>query len=122
MTDDDPFEVVDPSGLSDADWAEINKLQQAYKEGGKRALNKAMAALVKDPIRYVAVVGAFFPDMIREALKDAAAEVGITDEDIREFARRLESPARGSRARASLRAISSSAPCMPCCSGFRCRC
>jgi len=94
MTDDDPFEVVDPSGLSDADWAESNKLQQAYKEGGKRALNKAMAALVKDPIRYVAVVGAFFPDMIREALKDAAAEVGITDEDIREFARRLESPAR----------------------------
>ena len=40
MTDDDPFEVVDPSGLSDADWAEINKLQQAYKEGGKRALNR----------------------------------------------------------------------------------
>src|SRR6266404_8032172 len=39
MTDDDPFEVVDPSGLSDADWAEINKLQRVYKEGGKRALN-----------------------------------------------------------------------------------
>ena len=94
MTDDDLFEVVDPSGLSDADWAEINKLQRVYKEGGKRALNRAMAALANDPIRFVAVVGAFFPDMIREALKDAAAEVGITDEDIREFARRLESPAR----------------------------
>ena len=70
MTDDDPFEVVDPSGLSDADWAEINKLQRVYKEGGKRALNRAMAALANDPIRFVAVVGAFIPDMIREAIKD----------------------------------------------------
>jgi hypothetical protein len=90
---DDPFEVVDPSGLTDADWAEISKLQQAYKEGGKRALNKAMAALANDPIRYVAVVGAFFPDMIREAIKDSVAEAGLTEEDLREMVRKLESPA-----------------------------
>jgi len=59
MTDDDPFEVVDPSGLSDADWAEINKLQRVYKEGGKRALNRAMAALANDPIRFVALSARF---------------------------------------------------------------
>jgi hypothetical protein len=90
---DDPFEVIDSSGLTDADWAEINKLQQAYKEGGKRALNKAMAALAKDPIRFASVIGAFFPEMIREAIKDAVAEAGLTEEDLREMVRRLESPA-----------------------------
>jgi hypothetical protein len=94
MKKDEPFEVVDTSGLTDADWSEINKLQQAYKEGGKRALGKAMAALVNDPIRYVAVVGAFFPDMIREAMKDAIAEAGLTESDLNEMARNLESPAR----------------------------
>jgi hypothetical protein len=90
---DDPFEVIDSSGLTDADWAEINKLQQAYKEGGKRALNKAMAAVAKDPIRFASVIGAFFPEMIREAIKDAVAEAGLTEEDLREMVRRLESPA-----------------------------
>jgi hypothetical protein len=90
---DDPFEVIDSSGLTDADWAEINKLQQAYKEGGKRALNKAMAALAKDPIRFASVIDAFFPEMIREAIKDAVAEAGLTEEDLREMVRRLESPA-----------------------------
>jgi aryl-alcohol dehydrogenase-like predicted oxidoreductase len=90
---DEPFEVVDPSGLTDADWAEINKLQRVYKEGGKRALNKAMAVLAKDPIRFAAVIGAFFPEMIREAIKDAVVEAGMTEEDLREIARKLESPA-----------------------------
>jgi hypothetical protein len=90
---DDPFEVIDSSGLTDADWAEINKLQQAYKEGGKRALNKAMAAVANDPIRFASVIGAFFPEMIREAIKDAVAEAGLTEEDLREMVRRLESPA-----------------------------
>jgi hypothetical protein len=52
-----------------------------------------MAALANDPIRYVAVVGAFFPDMIREAIKDAVAEAGMTEEDLREIARKGESPA-----------------------------
>ena len=46
---DDPFEAVDSSGLTDADWAEINKLKRAYKEGGKPALNKAMAILAETP-------------------------------------------------------------------------
>ena len=34
--------------------------------------------------------------MIREAMKDAVAEAGMTEEDIRERVRKLESPARGS--------------------------
>ena len=52
---DEPFEVVDSSNLTDADWAEINKLQRTYKDGGKKALNKAIAALATDPIRFVRV-------------------------------------------------------------------
>jgi hypothetical protein len=31
MKKDEPFKVVDTSGLTDADWSEINKIQQAYK-------------------------------------------------------------------------------------------
>jgi hypothetical protein len=94
MADDEPFEVVDSIGLTDADWTEINRLQGAYRRGGKKALNAAMTELAKDPIRFAAVIGAFFPDMIREAMKDAVAEAGMTEEDIRELVRKLESPAR----------------------------
>jgi hypothetical protein len=83
---DDPFEVVDSSRLTDADWAQINKLQRAYKEGGKPALNKAMATLAKDPLRFAAVIGSFFPEMIREAIKDAVANAGLTEDDLREMA------------------------------------
>jgi hypothetical protein len=39
---DEPFEVVDPSDLTDADWAEINKLKKAYEIGGQKALSKAL--------------------------------------------------------------------------------
>jgi len=42
---DEPFEVADSTGLTDADWAEINKLKRAYRDGGKKALNKAMGSL-----------------------------------------------------------------------------
>ncbi|SIO55906.1 hypothetical protein SAMN05443247_08153 [Bradyrhizobium erythrophlei] len=91
---EEPFEVVDSSALTDADWAEINKLRRAYEEGGGKALSKAMEKLAKDPLRFVTVVGAFFPDMMREAIRDTVAEIGMTEEDIREMVQRLESPAR----------------------------
>jgi hypothetical protein len=94
MKKDEPFEVVDSSGLTDADWSEINKLQKAYQEGGQKALGKAMTALVNDPLRYVAVIGAFFPHMLREAMKDAMAEAGLTETDLNDMARKLESPVR----------------------------
>ena len=54
-----------------------------------------MSKLEKDdPVRYIRVAGAFFPDMVREAIKDSKAEAGITEEDVREMVRKLESPAR----------------------------
>jgi hypothetical protein len=90
---DQPFEVVDSSGLTDADWAEINRLQEVYKTGGRRALDEAMKVLAKDPVRFTTVIAAFFPDMLREALRDAMAEAGITEDDLQDIARKLESPA-----------------------------
>jgi len=95
MADDEPFEVTNSTGLTDADWAEINKLRQAFEKGGPAGVSKAMAKLAKDdPMRYLTVMGAFFPDTIREAIKDSVAEAGMTVADIREMVRKLESPAR----------------------------
>ena len=56
MTDD--FEVQDTSGLTDADWAEINKLRKAHKEGDRKALEIALDQLAKEPIRFAVVIGA----------------------------------------------------------------
>jgi hypothetical protein len=88
------FEIVDSSHLTDADWAEINKLKKACETGGKKALSAAIEQLTTDPIRYMNVMAAFFPDMIREAIKDSMAESGMTEDDLRELIRKLESPAR----------------------------
>jgi hypothetical protein len=45
-------------------------------------------------IRATRVIGAFFPEMVRETIKDVMAEKGITIEDIHELLQKLESPAR----------------------------
>jgi hypothetical protein len=90
---DKALDVADSSGLTDDNWSEVGKLQQAYKTGGERALKKAMDVLLdKDPVRFIVVVGAFFPNVVREAMKDAMAEAGITDEDLQDLERELESP------------------------------
>jgi len=49
-----------------------------------------MKQLAKDPIAYVRVIGAFFPDMVREQIRDVMAEQGMTKEDLRELIRKLE--------------------------------
>lgn len=86
-------EPVDTSRLTDADWAELNKLRQAYRTGGQKALSKAMAELGEDPVRYIRVIGAYFPDKVREAIKDAMADAGMTEEDFHELRKKHESPA-----------------------------
>jgi len=86
--------VVDSSGLTDADWHEINKLKQVFKHGGTSELKKALKALSVDPTQYLRVIAAFFPDLVREAIKDSLAEQGMTEEDVRELLRKSESPAR----------------------------
>jgi hypothetical protein len=87
------YHVVQPtdtSRLTDADWAEINKLHQAYESGGESGLLAAFQELMKDPVRCTRVIGAYFPEKMREALKDAAADAGVTIEDLRDLLRQLE--------------------------------
>src|SRR5205823_1307297 len=87
-----PFEQpADTSGLSDADWAHLNKLKAAYETGGSKALSKAIGELATDPIRYVCVMGALFPEKINQKIRDSLAEHGITEEDLREMLRKAES-------------------------------
>jgi hypothetical protein len=50
-----PLELPDTSGLTDADWTEINKLKLAYDKGGQKALSKAIEELAADEIRYMRV-------------------------------------------------------------------
>ena len=88
-----PFnlEVVDASGLTTADWAEINRLKELYETGGRNALSKALAELGEsDPVRSIRVLSAFFPETARDALRDSMAEEGITTEELRELIRRYE--------------------------------
>ena len=65
---DEELGIADTTGLTDADWAEINKLKRAYETGGQSALSKAFQELDKDPVRAIRVIGAFFPEMVRESV------------------------------------------------------
>jgi hypothetical protein len=47
-----------------------------------------------DPVRATRVVGAFFPDLVRETVRDLLAEKGITVEDLREMLQKLENPSQ----------------------------
>jgi hypothetical protein len=48
----------------------INKLKLAYKEGGAKALSKAMEDLSADPVQMTRALYAFFPTETREAIRD----------------------------------------------------
>jgi hypothetical protein len=88
-------EPVDTSHLTDADWTEINKLRRACEAGGKNAMSKAMKDLSEaDPIRYIHVVAAYFPETVRETIRDAMAEKRMTEKDLQELIRKLERPTR----------------------------
>jgi hypothetical protein len=71
MTQRADFEIVDASLLTDADWTEINKLKRAYEIGEAKAVPKALYELYIDSERAIRVLGAFYPDIVREAIRDA---------------------------------------------------
>jgi hypothetical protein len=63
------LKVEDPFGLSDADWAEISKLQRAYSLGGSESLSEALIELlVSDRVRAAGVLRAISP--VRETIDD----------------------------------------------------
>ena len=85
MTDTpSPFEVVDSSGLTDDDQADIQTLKQLYESSGRDAVLKALGELgASDPVRSIRILHALFPKTVREALKDSLAEEGITEDDLK---------------------------------------
>jgi len=55
--------VEDPTGLTDADWDEIDKLQRVYLSGGTDSLAEALDTLVtSDPERAARVLDALTPN------------------------------------------------------------
>jgi hypothetical protein len=85
-----PLEIEDASCLTDDDWATINGLRRAHQRRGAKGLASEMAKLTRDPVRWVRIMGAFFPQMIREMIRDTMAENGITREDLEEIIRKHE--------------------------------
>jgi hypothetical protein len=56
------LKVEDPTGLTDADWEEISKLQRAYSSGGTESLADALDRLTTcDPDRAAKVLDALTP-------------------------------------------------------------
>jgi hypothetical protein len=45
MSEAEDLAIQDTTGLTDADWAEINKLRNAHKKGGAKAVGRAMQQL-----------------------------------------------------------------------------
>jgi hypothetical protein len=85
--------VVDSSGLTDADWAAVNRVNRAYEAGGIDAFWNELEQL-DDEVLQITVAGAFFPNVIREVLIDFMEEHGLTINDLREMLRKAESSAR----------------------------
>ena len=83
------LEIRDTSGLTDAEWAELNKLRRIHETDGAKALRKALDELRRnDPVRYFRISAALFPERIYNAMKDDMAERGITEDDLIEMVRK----------------------------------
>ena len=85
--------VVDASGLTDADWAVVDRVNRAFEVGGIEAFWDELERL-DDSVQAITVASAFFPDLIRGIIKDHMAEHGLTIDDLREMLRKAESPDR----------------------------
>ena len=72
---------MDTSELTDADWAVINKLQRIHATDGIKGLRKAIPKL--DPVRYLRITAALFPDQVLNAIVDHMAEMGLTEDDLK---------------------------------------
>lgn len=65
------LKVQDPSGLSDADWAEISRLQRKYSLGGNKSFAEAFdELLISNRICAAAVLRALSPRDVRETIDD----------------------------------------------------
>jgi len=92
LKQDNEPQLVDTNDLTDADWAEINKIRQAYAKRGQKGFERALDALCKrDPLSWLRVVLAYYPTAVREIMRDNLAASGVTAEDLQEIFENLES-------------------------------
>jgi hypothetical protein len=77
--------------LTDADWAEVNKLRRVHEIDGSKGLSKAVEKLIKDdPAHFLTIAAAYFPAHVFNDMKDHMADAGITEEDLEEMTRKLQ--------------------------------
>ena len=82
---------VDTSRFTDADWAALAKLRDAHERGGAEAVETAMKEIEEaDLVTYVRIIGAYFPDQLREVLRAAMFDRGLTAEELRELIQKSE--------------------------------
>ena len=63
--------IQDPSGLTDADWTELSKLQRVYSLEGNRSLSRALDELLKsNRICAAAVMRALSPPEVRATIDE----------------------------------------------------
>lgn len=91
----EPWEVVDASGLLDADWAEINRLRKVLRHSGQKGWAIAFDELIdRDFFQSARIMMAVFPSLVPGIVRDELASRGITQQDLLDAIRELESPAR----------------------------
>jgi hypothetical protein len=81
------FHVVDTSGLTDADWAAIDRVNRAFELGGATAFWDELDKLDDIPPQ-LRVLRAFFPALMREVIEEEEAERSLTVEDLRGLIRK----------------------------------
>lgn len=95
MASDKILEVVDPTGLTDADWGQINALRALYESSGAEALDNALERLSSErPGQFIRIAAALDPASVRDATKDELADKGITEQDVSDLLKRLNAPTR----------------------------
>jgi hypothetical protein len=92
----EPIEPEDSSILTDADWATLNELSRMYGRRPKELKRAFVKLAVENPECYSRLLAAFYPTKTREAVLDAAAALGLDDDDIRQIIRDIESPSKKS--------------------------
>ena len=84
------LEIVNSSGLTEADWIGINKVRGAYERGGWDAFWSELETLDDDVMLQITIIGAFFPDVIRTAIKEELAARSVRLKDLRELVKRSQ--------------------------------
>ena len=85
-----PLPIVDTSDLTDADRAEIKKLRNGWEADGHKGLQRAIKELFKTPIIGTRIMAVFYPEMVKDVIKDEMDKHGMTKEDLEELIRKLK--------------------------------